>query len=65
LAMGLTCTLLATLSQQWARRYLWVTQPRCSPHRRSRVRSFFAEGVDKLHLPWAVEVLPTLLHCSL
>jgi hypothetical protein len=63
--MSLTCALLATLLQQWARRYLWITQPRCNPHRRSRVRSFFAEGVDKLHLPWAVEILPTLLHGSL
>jgi len=63
--MSLTCALLATSLQQWARRYLWVTQPRCSPHRRSRIRSFFAEGVDKLHLPWAVEILPTLLHTSL
>ena len=65
LVMSLTCALLATLLQQWARRYLWVTRPRCSPHRRSRIRSFFAEGVDQLHLPWAVEMLPTLLHSSL
>jgi hypothetical protein len=65
LVIALTCALLATLLQQWSRRYLWVTQPRCTPHRRSRVRSFFAEGVDKLHLPWAVELLPALLHCSL
>ena len=63
--MSLTCALLATSLQQWARRYLWVTQPRCGAHRRSRVRSFFAEGVDKLHLPWAVETLPILLHGSL
>jgi Family of unknown function (DUF6535) len=63
--MGLTCALLATLLQQWSRRYLWVTQPPCTPHRRSRMRSFFAEGVDKLHLPLAVETLPALLHCSL
>jgi hypothetical protein len=63
--MGLACALLATLLQQWARRYLWVTQPACTPHRRSRMRSFFAEGVDKLHLPLAVEALPALLHCSL
>ena len=63
--MGLTCALLATLLQQWSRRYLWVTQPRCTPHRRSRIRSFFADGVDKLYLPWAVELLPALLHCSL
>ncbi|KAI0252915.1 hypothetical protein BJV78DRAFT_1087367, partial [Lactifluus subvellereus] len=52
LVVSLTCALLATLLQQWARRYL-------------RIRAFFSEGVDKLHLPWAVETLPTLLHASL
>ncbi|KAH9057264.1 hypothetical protein EDB87DRAFT_1686547 [Lactarius vividus] len=49
----------------WARRYLKVTQPRYSPHKRARIRAFFAEGVDKFLLPWAVEALPTLLHVSL
>ena len=63
--MDLTCALLATLLQHWARRYLWVTQPPCTPHRSSRLRSFYAEGVGKSHLPWAVEALPALLHCSL
>ncbi|KAI0299099.1 hypothetical protein B0F90DRAFT_633069 [Multifurca ochricompacta] len=65
LAISLTCAMLATLLQQWARRYVKVTQPRYSPHKRARIRAFFAEGVDKLHLPWAVEALPTLLHLSL
>jgi hypothetical protein len=65
LVMGLTCALLATLLQQWARRYLWVTQPPCTPHRRARLRSYFAEGVDKSKLPWATEALPALLHCPL
>jgi hypothetical protein len=63
--MSLTCALLATMLQQWARRYLRVTHPRCGPVKRSRIRAFFSEGVDKLHVPWAVEVLPTLLHMSL
>ncbi|KAI0265792.1 hypothetical protein BC834DRAFT_935939 [Gloeopeniophorella convolvens] len=65
LVISLTCALLATLLQQWARRYLRVTQPRYSLHKRARIRAFFAEGVDKLHLPWAVEALPALLHTSL
>ncbi|KAI9450678.1 hypothetical protein BJY52DRAFT_163143 [Lactarius psammicola] len=65
LVISLTCALLATLLQQWARRYLKVTQPRYSPHKRARIRAFFFEGVDKLLLPWAVEALPTLLHVSL
>ncbi|KAI0293702.1 hypothetical protein B0F90DRAFT_1642314, partial [Multifurca ochricompacta] len=65
LAISITCALLATLLQQWARRYVKITQPRYSPHKRARIRAFFAEGVEKLHLPWAVEALPTLVHFSL
>ncbi|KAI0284417.1 hypothetical protein BC826DRAFT_158226 [Russula brevipes] len=42
-----------------------VTQPRYNPHKRVQIRAFFSEGIDKLHLPWAVEALPTLLHLSL
>jgi hypothetical protein len=29
------------------------------------MRAFFAEGVEKMHIPWAVEGLPMLLHLSL
>ena len=65
LVISITCALLATLLQQWARRYLKATQTRYSPHRRARIRAFFAEGVDKFLLPWAVEALPTMLHLSL
>ncbi|KAH9051066.1 hypothetical protein EDB87DRAFT_1836877 [Lactarius vividus] len=65
LVISLTCALLATLLQQWARRYLKVTQSRYSPHKRARIRAFFAEGVDKFLLPWVVETLPALLHISL
>jgi hypothetical protein len=65
LVISLTCALLATSLQQWARRYVRVTtQPRYSPHKRARIRAFFAEGIEKLHLPWAVEALPALLHVS-
>ena len=28
------------------------------------MRAFFAEGVDEMHIPWAVEGLPALLHLS-
>src|SRR6267378_480534 len=65
LVISLTCALLATLLQQWARRYMKATQTRYSPHKRARIRAFFAEGVEKLHLPWTVEALPALLHLSL
>jgi len=57
---------LATLLHQWTRRYVTITQPiQCSPHKRARIRAFFADGIDKLHLPWVVEALPLLLHLSL
>jgi hypothetical protein len=65
LVISLTCALLATLLQQWARQYLKITQSRYSPHKRARIRAFFAEGVEKCLLPWAVDTLPTLLHISL
>ena len=65
LAISITCALLATLLQQWARRYLKVTQTRSSLHKRARIRSFFAEGVKKSLLPLTVEALPTLIHVSL
>ncbi len=40
-------------------------QPQYSLHERGRIHAFFFEGIDKLHLPWAVEALPSLLHLSL
>ena len=65
LVTGISCALLATLLQQWARRYLKVTQPHCSIAKRARIRAFFAEGVEKFVLLWVAESLPTLLHTSL
>ena len=65
LVISLTCALLATLLQQWARRYLNITQPRSCPHSRARIRVFFAEGVERFFLPRIIEALPALLHISL
>ncbi|KAH9178562.1 hypothetical protein EDB89DRAFT_955399 [Lactarius sanguifluus] len=65
LAISLMCALLATLLQQWVRRYLRVTQSQDSPHKQAVIREFFVEGVERLRLPWAVEALPALLHISL
>ena len=66
LVISLTCALLATLLQQWARRYLRITQsPRYTLHKRARIRAFFSEGVENCLLPWTVDALPTLLHISL
>lgn len=64
LIISLTCALLATLLQQWSRRYLRLTGTRHSLHKRARIRAFFAEGLEKRYFPWVVEALPTLLHAS-
>ncbi len=66
LTISLTCAFLATLLQQWARRYIRITQPpRYSRHKRARIRAFFFNGVEDLHFPAVVEALPSLLHLSL
>ena len=66
LVISLTCAMLATSLQQWARRYLRVTQPeRCSPQKRARVRALFADGVGKFRVDLVVETLPALVHLSL
>ena len=66
LVVSLCCALLATSLHQWARRYVHLTRHAGRTlERRARMRAFFASGVDKLRIPWAVEGLPTLLHLSL
>jgi Family of unknown function (DUF6535) len=64
LVLSLTCALLATLMQQWVRRYLQASSPWYAPYKCARIRTFFAEGVDRFGLPRAVEALPALLHVS-
>jgi hypothetical protein len=65
LVISLFCALLATLQQYWARRYLRITQTQCAIHKRARLRAFFAEGVERFQLPFAVETIPTLIHISM
>ena len=51
--------------QQWARRYERVAFPRYHPQKRARIHAFYRRGVEKWHIPKAVEALPLLLHISL
>ena len=64
LVISLTCALLATLVQQWARRYLRGAYPRCSPHKQARLRAFYRHGVQGQHMSWTMEAVPVLLHIS-
>ncbi|KAI0000907.1 hypothetical protein BJV77DRAFT_249519 [Russula vinacea] len=51
LCMSLTCAIMATMLQQWARQYVRFTHPRRrSPRRRARIRALFAGSVDKLFI---------------
>ena len=65
LVISLTCALLATLVQQWARHYLKNAYQRYRPHQRARLCAFHKHGVEKQHIPWTMEAVPVLLYLSL
>jgi len=66
LVISLSCGLFTTLLQQWACRYVVITQPAwCHPEERARMRAFFANGINMMRVPILVEALPTMLHLSL
>ena len=64
--MSLTSAILATMLQQWARRYVRNTEkPRYTPHDGARIRALFARGLKKLRFSWVAEAIPLLIHMSL
>ncbi|KAJ7167177.1 hypothetical protein C8R43DRAFT_1232166 [Mycena crocata] len=65
LSLSITCALLATLVEQWAREFLHKTQKRPSPVTRARVLSFLYFGVRRFGMHTVVDVIPMLLHVSL
>ncbi|KAH9976948.1 hypothetical protein BJV77DRAFT_1119692, partial [Russula vinacea] len=65
LLMSFTGALLAVFIQQWAQSYLQATQGRHSPHKRARIRTFHAEGLEKLYLHRITRAVPILIHISL
>jgi len=64
LVISLTSALLATLIQQWTRRYFKATQPQNSPDKRARIHRLLSSGVDDLYFLLATDVVPILLHLS-
>ena len=65
LGMSMVCALLATLMQQWTRRYVQVADTHHNASKRALIRAFFADGVERFGFAAAVEVLPALLHLSI
>ena len=64
LVLSLTCALIATLLQQWARRYIETPKSADVMRHRARVRSLLVVGARLYKIPLIVEILPTLLHLS-
>lgn len=56
---------MALSLQEWARRYIRVTQqPRSSPEMQARIRAVIANGLEKRFLLWGGDGLATYLHLS-
>ena len=64
LVLSITSALLATLLQQWARRYTQMPQIPSLVSQRARVCSYLFLGTLKYKMNFAVETVPTLLHIS-
>ena len=58
------CAIIATLIQQWGRRYLSLTQGRDSASDRQRVRNYLYKGMRKFRMHWVRQVVGMLLHSS-
>ncbi|KAJ7670013.1 hypothetical protein DFH06DRAFT_159848 [Mycena polygramma] len=65
LGLSLTCALIATLLEQWARDFLHRADTRSSPVIRARVFSFLYYGLKRFRMHTVVEIIPQLLHASL
>ncbi|KAJ7871856.1 hypothetical protein B0H14DRAFT_3568040 [Mycena olivaceomarginata] len=65
LGLSLTCALVATLLEQWARDFLHRADMRSSPVIRARVFSFLYYGLKRFKMHAVVEIVPLLLHASL
>ena len=64
LILSLSCALLATLMQQWARRYMVYALHRSAPRKQARIRAYMFDGVMYFRMSQAVEAIPLLLHTS-
>ncbi|KAJ7608915.1 hypothetical protein DFH06DRAFT_189829, partial [Mycena polygramma] len=65
LGLSLTCALIATLLEQWARDLLHRADMRSAPVIRARVFSFLYYGLKRFRMHTVVEIIPLLLHASL
>ncbi|KAJ7231095.1 hypothetical protein C8J57DRAFT_182292 [Mycena rebaudengoi] len=65
LGFSLSCALIATLIQQWAREFLHKANMRSAPVTRARIFSYLYEGIKDFQMHTVVEIIPWLIHASL
>ncbi|KAJ7451222.1 hypothetical protein B0H11DRAFT_1821906 [Mycena galericulata] len=65
LGLSLTCALIATLLEQWARDFLHKADMRSSPVIKARIFSYLYYGLKRFNLHMVVDLVPLLLHASL
>ncbi|KAK7013670.1 hypothetical protein R3P38DRAFT_3277540 [Favolaschia claudopus] len=65
LGLSLSCALIATLVEQWARDFKYKTEMRSTPVIRARIFSYLYYGLKRFNMHAIVEVIPFLLHTSL
>ncbi|KAJ7873702.1 hypothetical protein B0H13DRAFT_2552309, partial [Mycena leptocephala] len=65
LSLSLSCALIATLLEQWARDFLHHADIRSAPVIRARVFSYLYYGLKRFNMHAVVEIVPLLLHASL
>ncbi|KAJ6527181.1 hypothetical protein B0H19DRAFT_543751 [Mycena capillaripes] len=65
LGLSLTCALIATLLEQWARDFLHKADMRSAPVIRARIFSYLYYGMKRFNMHTVVDIIPLLLHASL
>ncbi|KAK6996402.1 hypothetical protein R3P38DRAFT_1961285 [Favolaschia claudopus] len=65
LGLSLSCALIATLLEQWAREFLHRTDIHSAPVIRARIFSFLYYGLRRFNMHAIVDIIPLLLHLSL
>ncbi|KAK6995925.1 hypothetical protein R3P38DRAFT_2737167, partial [Favolaschia claudopus] len=65
LGLSLSCALIATLVEQWARDFKYKTEMRSAPVIRARIFSYLYYGLKRFNMHAVVDVIPLLLHASL
>ncbi|KAJ7028372.1 hypothetical protein C8F04DRAFT_1119822 [Mycena alexandri] len=65
LGFSLSCALIATLLEQWARDFIHRSEIKSAPLLRARIFSFLYYGLKRFNMHAVVEVIPLLLHVAL